>query len=206
MSHSSITDTQCQVLEHALDHAEGRIDWFPESVKGGARAKVLQGLLNRALIMLDGDHHLVAEAGYEALGRDLPNAKAIAAAEPAAHDAELEQEVAAAEAQWQGEANTAETNDAARTAPSDAAAVRPEPRAKTPRAPRTDSKQALVIGLLRRPEGVTVEQVQAATGWLPHSVRGLFAVALKKRLGLNVVSEKNESGERRYRIVDAHGA
>lgn len=55
--------------------------------------------------------------------------------------------------------------------------------------------------MLRRPEGATVSQVMEATGWLPHTVRGTFAGALKKRLGLNVVSEKASGSERVYRIV-----
>ena len=64
------------------------------------------------------------------------------------------------------------------------------------------SKQAEVIALLRRPAGATVGEVQAATGWQPHTVRGLFAGALKKKLGLTVVGTKEERG-RVYRIVEA---
>ena len=52
-----------------------------------------------------------------------------------------------------------------------------------PQPPRA-SKQAEVIALLRRPEGVTVDEVRAATGWQPHTVRGVFSGALKKKLGL----------------------
>src|SRR6266436_1324398 len=63
----------------------------------------------------------------------------------------------------------------------------PDPR------PARASKQAEVIGLLRRPEGVTVDEVRAATGWQPHTVRGVFSGALKK-LGLAVVAAKEERG------------
>ena len=63
------------------------------------------------------------------------------------------------------------------------------------------SKQAEVIALLRRPEGVTVDEVRAATGWQPHTVRGVFSGALKKKLGLAVVAAKEERG-RVYRIVE----
>jgi hypothetical protein len=62
------------------------------------------------------------------------------------------------------------------------------------------SKQAEVIALLRRPEGVTVDEVRAATGWQPHTVRGLFSGALKKKLGLAVIAAKEERG-RVYRIT-----
>ena len=64
------------------------------------------------------------------------------------------------------------------------------------------SKQAEVIALLRRPEGVTVDEVRAATGWQPHTVRGHFSGALKKKLGLGVVAAKEERG-RVYRIAQA---
>jgi len=72
----------------------------------------------------------------------------------------------------------------------------PDPR------PARASKQAAVIALLRRPEGATVDEVRAATGWQRHTVRGIFAGALKKKLGLAVVANKEERG-RVYRIAEA---
>jgi hypothetical protein len=42
----------------------------------------------------------------------------------------------------------------------------------------------------------------SATGWLSHTVRGAIAGALKKKLGLNVTSEKVEGRGRVYRITD----
>ena len=68
--------------------------------------------------------------------------------------------------------------------------------------PARASKQAEVIALLRRPEGATVDEVRAATGWQPHTVRGVFSGALKKKLGLAVVTAKEERG-RVYRIAEA---
>ena len=52
--------------------------------------------------------------------------------------------------------------------------------------PRAGTKQALMIDLLRRPEGATVEQIAAATGWQHHTIRGAISGALKKKLGLTV--------------------
>ena len=43
-----------------------------------------------------------------------------------------------------------------------------------------------MIELLKRPEGATVEQIAAATGWQQHTIRGAISGALKKKLGLNV--------------------
>jgi hypothetical protein len=60
-----------------------------------------------------------------------------------------------------------------------------------------------VIGLLRRSKGASIQEIMKVTGWQAHSVRGVISGALKKKLGLAVVSEKTEAGERRYRI---HGS
>ena len=54
--------------------------------------------------------------------------------------------------------------------------------------------------MLRPKEGATLAQIVAATGWLPHTVRGAFAGALKKKLGLTVTSKKGEGGQRVYWI------
>jgi hypothetical protein len=65
--------------------------------------------------------------------------------------------------------------------------------------PRTGSKQAQIIDLFQRAEGATVAEVIAATGWQPHTVRGIVSGTLKKKLGLTVISAKEERG-RVYRI------
>jgi hypothetical protein len=73
----------------------------------------------------------------------------------------------------------------------------PEPQldAKRP------SKQDEVIVMLRRPEGVTVDEVASVTGWQRHTVRGVFSGTLKKKLGLTLASAQEERG-RVYRIVE----
>ena len=74
--------------------------------------------------------------------------------------------------------------------------------ALAPAGPRPGSKQAKVIDLLQRPEGTTVAEVMDATGWQPHTVRGMFSGALKKKHRLTVTSAKEHHG-RVYRIADA---
>ena len=85
--------------------------------------------------------------------------------------------------------------------PKKAAAPSERERRAAPRKTRDDTKQAQLIAMLRRKEGATIAQIVAATGWQPHTVRGAFAGALKKKLGLTVTSEKVEGGERVYRIA-----
>ena len=66
---------------------------------------------------------------------------------------------------------------------------------------RADSKQAKLIEMLTRPKGASIDEIVTAFGWQPHTVRGAIAGALKKKLGLNVVSEKSEGRGRIYRIA-----
>ncbi|MCZ2135742.1 MAG: DUF3489 domain-containing protein [Burkholderiales bacterium] len=183
----SLTPTQQIILTHATGHTEGRIEWFPDHIKGGARQKVLDGLDKRNLIRQVGKKWLVAAEGYDALGVPRPSAskrrigkfeanldRIIAHAEAAQYvpnDPELEAAVVAAEASWA------------------------KPRT------RSNSKQAEVIRMLQRPEGATVRQICDATGWQAHTVRGAFAGAFKKKLGLTLVSDKQPGGERVYRVV-----
>jgi len=67
-------------------------------------------------------------------------------------------------------------------------------------AAKAQSKSDFILGLLRRPDGVSLGDLCAATSWQPHSVRGFLSGALRKKLGLEVESTKSEAGERRYRV------
>src|SRR5215472_2092116 len=79
----------------------------------------------------------------------------------------------------------------------------PDPESKPDAKP--PSKQDEVIGMLRRPEGATVDEVARATGWQRHTVRGVFSGTLKKKLGLTLASAKEERG-RVYRIPEPANA
>jgi hypothetical protein len=64
---------------------------------------------------------------------------------------------------------------------------------------RPDTKHARIIAMLRAPAGATIDAIMAATEWQQHSVRGFFAGVIRKKLGLNLVSEPTDNG-RVYRI------
>ena len=72
-------------------------------------------------------------------------------------------------------------------------------------APRTreNTKQAQIIAMLQRPEGATISEIVEATGWQSRTVRGTFAGAFKKKLGLTLSSSKDGHGQRVYRIGHA---
>jgi hypothetical protein len=144
---NKLTPTQHAILSHALAQTQGKVLWFPETLKGGAKAKTIESLVSHGLISQKKRETVVTKAGYEALGL--------------------------------------------------------KPPVVEPRTIRTreTSKQAQVIAMLKRPEGATISQVCAATGWQQHTVRGTFAGALKKKLGLTIDSDKAQGGERIYRIA-----
>ena len=173
---AKLTDTQTTVIKAAASRPDGNIEPLPANLRGGARTAVIDGLLARDLIIKFQcqsrvEYHL-SDAAYAAVGRK----RKVPA--PVTPDSEIEAAVSAAETKW----------------------AQQKPALAELRT-RETSKQATVIAMLKRPDGTTVQQVIEATGWLAHTVRGTFAGALKKKLGLNIVSEKSSGGERRYRIA-----
>ena len=82
---TTLTATQQAILAHAHQHTDGKIEWFPENIKGGARQKVLNGLFNRALITKSASNWFIAAEGYDALG--VPRKSAEKASAPDLTDA-----------------------------------------------------------------------------------------------------------------------
>jgi DNA-binding MarR family transcriptional regulator len=64
---------------------------------------------------------------------------------------------------------------------------------------RTGSKKELVLGLLRRPVGATLDELVTATGWLPHTTRAALTGLRKKG---HVVEKTKRDDSTCYRVAE----
>ena len=188
---TKLSDTQAIILSTAAQRLEHIALPLPESLRGGAAAKVVGALLAKGFLQeVDadmrkgepvwretGDGHgvtLVAtDAGLAAIGIETEDANPAPAG-----------------------ATDAPTEEPAPDTPTE-----PKAAPKT-RTPREGTKQATLIAMLRAPGGATLDEIVAATGWLSHTARGAMSGALKKKLGLTITSEKVDGRGRVYAIRD----
>jgi hypothetical protein len=70
---------------------------------------------------------------------------------------------------------------------------------------KPETKHARIVAMLRSPGGATIAAIMTATEWQQHSVRGFLAGVVRKKLGLNLISEVTDKG-RVYRIKDGKGS
>jgi hypothetical protein len=92
-----------------------------------------------------------------------------------------------------------EPSKAASTSKSAVPAKPKKPAAARPTA-GSKTKLALVVEMLRAKRGASADEIAKATGWQRHTVRGAIAGAVKRKLGLKVVTEDRD-GIRVYRVV-----
>jgi hypothetical protein len=211
---TKLSDTQSIILSAAAQRADGNVLPLPGSLRGGAAGKVVGALLTRGLIrehMVDGLRK--ADAAMNTIWRNLdePDGRGVLLFITAAGAEAIGVEPTAVPYAFNEGINSA--GEPAAGAPTGSDAPAPTRRsgrkmaaptgADVAPAPKTrgDTKQAQLIAMLRRKQGATIAQIVAATGWQPHTVRGAFAGALKKKLGLTVTSEKVAGKDRVYRLA-----
>ncbi len=205
-----LTDTQLIVLNKAAQRSTMLALPLPPNLKGGAANKVVIPLIQKGLLEeIDADKRIgeaiwretrsgqgvtlaITEAGLAAIGiGSETDTKSKASPKPAANKTPAKTPKAATGAKKTKPVKAdAPVKKTARTAPSGATAP----------TPREGTKQATMIAMLQRQNGATIAEIVEATGWQQHTVRGAFAGALKKKLGLNIVSDKVDGKGRVYRI------
>jgi hypothetical protein len=213
---TKLSDTQAVILSAASQRDDGAVLPLPETlkIKGGAVDKVLGSLKAKGLIDHQGAPRgddppplRITRAGLQAIGveteDDAPEGATPADTGATAADSRAQASDAAAAA--------SEADSAAAPAKRKAKAKAGKPGPGDKPTPRTGTKQAQMIELLKRPEGATVEQIAAATGWQHHTIRGAISGALKRKLGLTVEATRirevgpNKTGAKGsstvYRIV-----
>ncbi|MAY89475.1 MAG: DUF3489 domain-containing protein [Alphaproteobacteria bacterium] len=170
-----LTDTQAIILS-AASQRDGHIALpLPDSLRGGAAAKVIGAMLAKDLL--------------EEVDADMRNGEPVWRETGDGHGVTLV---------------ATDTGLAAIGIETDSAEIKPtEDAAPKTRTPREGTKQATLIAMLRAPDGATIAEIMAATGWQSHTVRGAMSGALKKKLGLEVTSEKVEDRGRVYKLPAA---
>ena len=197
---TNLSDTQAVILSVAAQRDDGAVLPLPETlkIKGGAVGKVLGSLKGKGLIDHQGTPRgdeppplRITRAGLQAIGVEAEDTGSdTAPAEADAPATTADAGVQAVEAPVPTTEAACAATPAKGKAKAKVAKVKAAKRVTTAPAgkstPRAGTKQALMIEMLERPEGATVEQIAAATGWQRHTVRGAISGALKKKLGLTV--------------------
>lgn len=193
---AKLTDTQLVILCAAAQRANGAVLPLPKSlkIKGGAVTKTLEGLRKKGLFE---EQPVSREAATWREGQDGQSMMLVITASgrraiDGGPNGETDQKPAAKMRQ-------AEKRRGGTVVKPASAKSKSKPSLPTV---RPGTKQSLLVDLLKRKSGATIDEIGAATGWQPHSVRGAISGALKKKLGLTVASEIIGERGRVYRIVE----
>jgi hypothetical protein len=206
---AKLSDTQLTILSAACQREERNVYPITSKLTGGALDKVLKSLLAKGLIeevsakrdevvwRTDDDGSRLTLRATDAACDAIGIAESAPASSPEGTRPREKADTATRGRKGRGRAAKSKGRAATAKAGSTAPAKAKRAQSKT-----TGTKQEKLIAMLRRKEGATVDEVVKALDWLPHTVRGAVAGALKKKLSLKIESEKVEGRGRVYRIAD----
>ena len=190
---TQLSDTQAVILSAACAREDGFLLPITAALKGGAVNMVLTSLIKKELA-----EEIPAGPGAPVWREDEDGNPLTLRATRAAYEA-LGM-VADTGADTAPEEETAtDMADQPETAPTGGDTAT---KGQGVRKAREGSKQEALVAMLKRPEGASIAEIAAAFGWQAHTVRGAIAGALKKKLGLEVTSEKVEGRGRVYKIAE----
>jgi hypothetical protein len=193
---TKLSDTQLMILVAAAQREDRNVLPLPGSLRGGAAAKVVGALLSRGLIAETAtDSRTKADAALNRIWRNDDDGNAILLHITDAGLAAIGVEPESGDSAPTG-GDEAPSAEGPEDTPTEADAA---PKARTP---RTGTKQAKLIEMLRAEGGATIEEMAVATNWAGHTIRGAMSGALKKKLRLTITSEWVEGRGRCYKIFD----
>lgn len=177
---TKLSDTQSVILSAASQRTDRFALPLPKSLKGGAAHKVVSALVAKGLLKEVKANRKLNDPVW----RETDDGRALTLVVTDAGLAAIGIEPEEAK-----EPVPAKTETATESTP------------PKERKPREGTKQQQMIDLLRRSKGATLAEIVEATGWQQHTIRGAMAGALKKKLGLTITSERDESRGRVYKIA-----
>ena len=169
-----LTDAQAVILSSACARDDGMVFPITANLKGGAVGNVCKSLLKLGLI-----EEISATDRNTVWRHDEERGSITLRATPLAF-------------------TTLGITDDAAHQPDGPAGTAPAPE---PTRRRSGTKQEALIAMLRTPEGATIDEIVVALEWQSHTVRGVLSGALKKKMGLEIASEKVEGRGRAYKIA-----
>ncbi|WP_223428666.1 DUF3489 domain-containing protein [Tateyamaria pelophila] len=172
---TKLSDTQTIILSRAAQNEDRIALPLPDTLRGGAAAKVVQTLITKGFLEEVDTNMRTGEPVWRETGDG--HGVTLVATDAGLAAIGIEPEGAAAEPAPQ------------------------EPCKK--RTPRAGTKQAQLIAMLRTPDGATIAEITTALMWALHTCRGAMSGALKKKLGLTITSRTDDQRGRVYRIENA---
>ena len=188
-----LTDTQLVILSAAAQRQDRAVLPLSKSlkIKGGAVTKTLEGLRKKGLLNEkpagrnatawregeDGRRMMlvITDAGLQAIGVEVDR-----------------------KTSKQSPSTKARPSQRSRRAERKPSGAKPKGGTPPP-AVRPGTKQALLIDLLKRKKGATIEAIVETLGWLPHTVRA--ALTRLRQQGFRI-ERVREDGASRYRIAE----